>query len=133
MPFTMNGIGTSVCGSRGDVGWGSHDAMECFVVFFMPIIPYKAMHTFDWQGEQYRAIPIRWSWGLTLRTFAKPWSWGVGLVGCLLLFFSLIEFTKGRPLAMAFLAAGLPLVGLGILGLVLLHFTDRRNKAIRRV
>lgn len=133
MPFTMNGVGTSVTGSRGDIGWGSHDAMECFVVFFMPIFPYKAMHTFDWQGGQYRAIPIRWSWDLTLRTYVKPWSWGLIALGGLFLLFSAFELNKGRPHTLAFLAAGLVLVGLGALGLVLLHLTDRRTKAIRRV
>jgi hypothetical protein len=133
MPFSMNGVGTAVSGSRGDIGWGSHDAMECFVIFFMPIFPYKAMHTFDWQGNQYRLIPIRWSLDLVLRTYVKPWSWGLFLLGGIFLLVAYFEFDKGRPTAAAFLAAGLALAGLAGLGWVLLHHTDRRNKAIRRM
>src|SRR5215469_8250652 len=81
MPYTVNGFGTHVCGSRGDVGWGSQDAMEWIVIFFMPVIPIKAVHTFDWKGNQYRAIPITWSFDLTIRTFLGGWVWGFGLLG----------------------------------------------------
>lgn len=133
MPFTMNGVGTSVSGSRGDIGWGSHDAMECFVIFFMPIFPYKAMHTFDWNGEQYRAIPIRWSWDLTLRTYAKPWSWGLIAVSAIFFLIGFIELNKGRGSPLALIAVGMVLLGLGALGLLVLHYTDQRNKAIRRM
>src|SRR5262245_50976922 len=114
MPFTMNGIGTSVCCSRGDIGWGSSDAMEGLVVFFMPVVPYRAMHTFDWNGEQYRHIPIRWSPGLVLRTFAKPWSWGVIAIGAVLLLIGFLEMNKGRPSAVPLLGAGGVLAAAGV-------------------
>ena len=78
MPMTVNGFGTSVCGGRGNVGWGSFDAMEWLVAAYLPVIPVKAVHTFDWQGEQYRMIPIRWSFDLVLRTFFSRWAWGLG-------------------------------------------------------
>lgn len=133
MAFTMNGVGTSVCCSRGDVGWGSSDAMECFVVFFLPIIPYRAMHTYDWNGQQFRYIPIRWSWDLTLRTFVKPWSWGVIALGAVLAVIGVVEINRTVSVALGLLAAGVLFAGVGLLGLLLLHYTDRRNKAIRRV
>jgi hypothetical protein len=133
MPFSMNGVGTSVSGSRGDIGWGSHDAMECFVIFFMPIFPYKAMHTFDWNGDQYRAIPIRWSWDLVLRTYVKPWSWGMIAISAVLFFIAFLEASKGKGNLLVLAAVGAVLLGFGVLGLVLLHYTDQRNKAIRRV
>jgi hypothetical protein len=133
MPFTMNGVGTSVCCSRGDIGDGSSDAMECFVLFFMPIIPYRAMHTFDWNGEQYRHIPIRWSWDLTLRTFVKPWSWGFIALGAVLLLIGVLEISKGKGPGVPLTIAGTVMVGAGVMGLILLQITDHRNKAIRRM
>ena len=81
MPFTVNGFGTSLCGSRGDVGWGSHDGVEWLVAFYMPLVPLKSVHTFDWQGNQYRAIPIAPSFDLTARTFLGRWAWGMGILG----------------------------------------------------
>jgi hypothetical protein len=133
MPFTVNGIGTTVCRSRGDVGWGSSDAMECLVVFFMPIVPYRAMHTFDWSGEQYRHIPSRWSWDLTLRTFARPWSWGAIALAAILALIGFLEINKARSPGVPLVLAGLLLAAAGAGGLALLHLTERRNKAIRRV
>src|SRR4051794_14096428 len=87
MPYTMNGVGTHVCGSRGNVGYNSYDAMEWVVVFFMPVIPLKAYHTFDWNGDQYRFIPIKWSFDLVFRTFFTGWNWGLLALGCLMLVF----------------------------------------------
>lgn len=133
MPFTMNGVGTSVCSSRGDIGWGSSDAMECFVVFFLPIVPYRAMHTFDWNGEQYRHIPIQWSLDLAVRTFVKPWSWAAIIAGVVLAVIGFVESGKNTSMTLALLAAGVAFVAFGVLGLVALHLTDQRNKAIRRV
>jgi hypothetical protein len=133
MPFTVNGFGTSLCGSRGNVGWGSQDAMEWIVVFFMPVIPIKAVHTFDWKGNQYRAIPITWSFGLMARTFLGSWVWGLGILGALLLLFSVIDLANQRSWGWGFLLSAIPLIGLAITLAVLLRWTDARNKAIRRV
>src|SRR4051812_16116163 len=76
MPYTINGVGTSVCDGGGYVKWGREadcDAVECFVIFFMPIFPYKAVHTFHWNGINYRQHPINWSFVLVLRAFAYRW------------------------------------------------------------
>lgn len=131
MPLSINGVGTSVVGSRGDIGWGSFDAMEWFVVFYMPIVPYKAIHTFEWNGEQYRAIPIRWNWELTLRTFFGNWIWGIGILGIIVGFVGVAEWSKPRGMPMLLL--GLAMVGIATLGWMLLRITDERNKNIRRV
>jgi hypothetical protein len=130
MPMTVNGFGTSVCGGRGDIGWGSFDGMEWFVAAFMPIIPYKAVHTFDWQGEQYRAIPIRWSAELMARTFLARWMWALMLVGVVLGFIGVVD---KRGVNVGLLAAGLVMVPLGIVIGILLRVTDRRNKDVRLV
>ena len=135
MPFTGNGFGTSLCGSRGDVGWGSHDGVEWLVAFYMPLVPLKSVHTFDWQGNQYRAIPIAPSFDLTARTFLGRWAWGMGILGAVLVLFTVIEFTSQRPMGLGFLFAfaAILLLGLAATLLVVLGWTDARNKAIRRV
>jgi hypothetical protein len=133
MPFTINGFGTSLCGSRGDVGWGSKDAMEWFVAAFMPVIPIKAVHTFDWKGNQYRAIPIKWSFDLMARTFLGRWAWGLGGLGALFLVFAVIDILNQGPMGLGFLVAAVPLAGLASVLFVVLRGTDARNKAIRRV
>ena len=84
MPYMVKGFGTSVCGSRGNVGFNSYDAMEWVVAALMPIIPLKAYHTFDWNGDQFRMIPIKWSFDLVFRTFFTGWNWGLFALGCVL-------------------------------------------------
>ena len=130
MPMTVNGFGTSVCGGRGNVGWGSFDAMEWLVAAYLPIIPVKAVHTFDWQGEQYRMIPIRWSFDLVLRTFFSRWAWGIGIIAVILVIVGFAE-RQGNPVLFFGIAAAL--VGFAALIGVLLSLTDRRNKNIRYV
>ncbi|MGH7168730.1 MAG: hypothetical protein ACRELG_00435, partial [Gemmataceae bacterium] len=115
------------------VGWGSKDAMEWIVFFFMPIIPIKAVHTFEWNGNQYQAIPIKWSFGLMVRTFLGRWLWGLGGLGTLLLVFGVIDILNQRSQGLGLLVAAVPFLGLGILLFVVLRWTDARNKAIRRV
>jgi hypothetical protein len=104
--------------------------MEWLVALYMPLVPYKAVHTFDWNGEQYRAIPIRWTFDLMLRTFAARWLWGVGVIG---LIFLIPAFTDTNGLGLFWLVPCLFLVGLAILTALVLRFSDRRNRDIRRV
>jgi len=125
--MTVNGFGTSVCGGRGNVGWGSFDAMEWLVALYLPIIPVKAIHTFEWQGEQYRMIPIRWSFDLVLRTFFARWAWGLGIIAAILV---IAGFAESSVVLFGIAAA---LVAVAALLGVMLRLTDRRNKAIRYV
>lgn len=132
MPMTVNGFGTSVCGGRGDVGWGSCDAMEWLTAFYMPLIPIKAVHTFDWNGNQYRMIPIRWSGDLVCRTFFSRWLWGIGGIGVILgiIFFAELNKRGANPFL---LVAAVGLVLLSVLIGLVLRWTDDRNQRIRRV
>jgi hypothetical protein len=111
--------------------------MEWIVVCFLPVIPIKAVHTFDWNGSEYRALPITWSTELTVRTFLGRWLWGLGVLGALLLTFVIIDMVvtpAGQPsLGLGFLLAAVALLGLAIALLAVLRWTDARNKAIRRV
>ena len=71
MPYMVNGIGTTIIPARGYIKWGQAsavDAVQWFVVFLIPIIPYKCVHAFNWVGTQYLAVPIRWSLGMVIRS-----------------------------------------------------------------
>ena len=127
MPMTVNGFGTAVCGGRGNVGWGSFDAMEWLVAAYLPVVPVKAVHTFGWQGEQYRMIPIRWSFDLVLRTFFARWAWGLGIIALILV---IAGFAESSVLLFGIAGA---LVAIAALIGVLLRLSDRRNKSIRYV
>lgn len=67
MPFTVNGIGTSVCGYSAAIHWrkpgllahADHDAYECFVFCYLPLFPLRAVHTFNWSGKRYSSIRLR--------------------------------------------------------------------------
>jgi len=137
MPYTMNGVGTHVCGSRGNVGYNSYDAMEWVVVFFMPVIPLKAYHTFDWAGDQYRFIPIKWSFDLVFRTFFTGWNWGLFALGCLMLVFvgfSVFDRNMKDPsLGLGFGIAAAVSFALCGLVFVILKFTGERDRDIRRI
>jgi hypothetical protein len=137
MPFTINGIGTSICRGRGDVGWGGGadcDSVECLVVVFLPVLPFRAVHTFAWDGTQYRFIPIRWSWGLVLRAFLRRWAF-VPLVAAI--FMACLSYESWKDMDsssfMIYAAANVTLAALAPLIWWLLAVTDRRTKSIRRV
>lgn len=148
MPYTVNGIGTTIVPSRGYVDWGGQDeydcdALECVVFAYMPLLPYKALHTHGWQGTQYRAHPIRWSLGLVLKGFAWRWLKLLYVIFGCLVFFGTIETYEGLSrggldharTAEGGLALGVAL-GFGLFSygirLVLLRF-DRRDQDIRFV
>jgi hypothetical protein len=131
MPQTVNGVGTSVCKASADVGWNSYDAVECFVIFFLPIIPYSAVHAFDWNGNQYRRVPIHWSGGLVTRTFLRSWRWGFLVFGLILAFVGVLDVNK---------TSGIITLAIGfLLGCVFAFLTalmvavEQRQNNVRRV
>jgi hypothetical protein len=149
MPGTVNGIGTAVCPAGGGLSWSTgpwysqgysrahYDGVECVVVFYLPLIPYKAVHIFNRQsagmGEQYQQIPIRWSLGLVLRAFFGRWLWAVLFVGATMAVIGAVDtFQHHKPHHMLF-AVGLGVTALAPLGWWLLAWSDRRNRDLRRV
>jgi hypothetical protein len=140
MPHTINGIGTSVCGGRGyvmrtmkKVGWfkkmfmgHDFDGFESVVVAFIPIIPYKPIHTYNWNGSQYNLIPIRFSAGLLLKTYLRAWLWLIVLAA-----FIISIVSVNNPAWMWIPAV----VGIGgiALRLFLFKFLDKRDVQIRRI
>jgi hypothetical protein len=139
VPQTINGIGTSICPARGFVRWGGasdHDAVECFVFVYIPLIPYKAVHTFDWNGMHYRQVPIRWSWSLVARAFFRRWLFLAGVFAAMIAGFGWMEFSEpaaGRATAMPYFVAAGILVALWGIGFWVLEATDKRSRDIRRV
>ncbi len=136
MPYTVNGIGTHVCGGRGDVGYGGYDAMEWIVVFFMPVIPIKAMHVFDWQGDNFRMVPIKWSFDLVFRTFFTTWNWGLLIVGVVVNIIAVVTLFDSRPkeaTSLILFAVGGVALLLCLAVFLLLRCTGERTRDIRRI
>lgn len=84
MPASFNGIGTAYSGFRAPIFWTAprfglfrsesrpdHDAIEAFVVLFIPVVPLRAFHTFEWSGEHCRVVPIRMTRALIARAYLR--------------------------------------------------------------
>jgi hypothetical protein len=138
MPYTVNGVGTSFCGASGLVAWGGEadcDGVECLVFLYLPVLPYRAVHTFAWQGDQYRQVPIRWSFSLVARAFLRRWVIGMLAIGVFLAFAAGITMMSEADRKGA-AALGIPAALLLGVGAVLwwgLSASDRRRCAIRRL
>jgi len=148
MPFTVNGIGTTMCPGRGRISWqpgnwwqqagsGDYDGVACLCFLYLPILPYSAVHAYGRSaremGEHFFQIPIRWSIGLVIRAFLYRWLVAAILVGIL---FGVVSVSAREPRAdfrFAMLPIGGVLIAIGVLGRWLLHRTDRRNHDLRRV
>jgi hypothetical protein len=141
--YSINGCGTRICGGRGHLRWGGppdFDGLECFCLFYLPLVPYRALHTYEWQyagwwerqrGGWCRSVPIRWTAGLVLRTFARSWLQVPLLAGVMLL---VCYFAPTDLLERLFLgSAGLLLVAACGCVWGALWFTDGRNRDVRRV
>lgn len=146
MPFTVNGFGVGVYRGRGSVSWfgqESFDGMEFLCALFIPIVPIKAVHTYEWHGAEYRQLPIRRTGGLVLRCYWRSAAYLTIIAGLLVLALAAGgPFAKGdRPgqgaisvgVALGLAAAGLIVLGLGFLLLYLFNRSDERDRNIRRV
>jgi hypothetical protein len=138
MPYTVNGIGTSICPGRGFAKWGGtadSDALECLTIFYVPILPFKAIHAFHWAGNIYSHVPIRWSVGLLVHAFGRRWL-GVLLVTAIVAaVVGAVEFFNPRSrnpsLAIALFNLSWVLAVASALGWGLLEMLDRRTRSIR--
>jgi hypothetical protein len=148
MPGTINGIGTCLCGGRGHVSWQprgrfdlgrdatDYDALECFCVAFLPIVPYRALHAFGRTGSgtgyTYRRVPIRWSLSLLVRTFLRRWLWAPCVSGALLTIIALSANAQGPGAAggpaWGLLIAAITLTAGSCFGWWLLKWTDSRRR-----
>src|SRR5438270_9194008 len=98
MAQAIYGMGTAVCAARS-CKWGigfqraDCDALECVIIAYLPLLPYKAVHAFNWSNPAtggseetgrfvfYEEVPIRWSLDLLVRVFAYRWLAGVMAAG----------------------------------------------------
>jgi hypothetical protein len=155
MAFTINGFGAQIFSARGHVKWSNHwncpadfDGLECFCLFYLPILPYRALHAYDWYKDagEYnpnwggrtithgcRSMCIRWTFGLVVRTYLRAWLVVPALIGFMFLvgavFGDRLETAKGW----SFFLAGLLLTLIGVCGRFLLWLTDARNRDIRLI
>lgn len=128
---TVNGFGTSLCPARGLVYWGAqcdYDAVECFVFFFLPVFPFRALHTFDWHGNEFQYVVIRWSYSLLGLGLLRRWLWAVvigSLCGIAAIWLGPDRSETATIVCLAVAAC------LGAAGLCLMHHADKRHRNIR--
>jgi hypothetical protein len=144
MPFTFNGIGTALRGYSSPISWtrpgrlglgqkADHDAMECFVLLYVPLIPLRAVHTFAWTGNRYRVLPLRGAGRLLLNVYGRLLAMALAVGGLWGLLLAVTASISGeRPLQQA-----LPRVGVAVLicamGFGLLRFLRSRDARTRDV
>ncbi|HMV99606.1 MAG TPA: hypothetical protein PKZ53_09185 [Acidobacteriota bacterium] len=81
MPHSVNGIGTGLVKAsreRKIDGYVQFDAIEALILFYIPIIPYKAIHVLSiWQdehgGEKYDSIQLRPSGRFIAKAMFNGW------------------------------------------------------------
>lgn len=129
------GIGISTCPARGHINWGSRvdfDAVEFFMILFLPVIPCRAIHEFDWDGTQSHSIRIRWSFGLVFRAYLHRWLFVPGVAAILtgMIGYDAWQRPSGYS-ALTWAMVTMVLASTGPIGWYSLRKTDRRTRAIR--
>ena len=135
MPQTVNGIGTSVCPARGFTkpqgsNSANYDAVICVVVFYMPIIPLRAVHTHSWRGTGYVECPIRWSPDLVFWAFARRYALLAAVVG-IFMGFAAVTGTSGHGMQWGLIGGTAAVCTLGFGLIYAFGQADARHRAIR--
>lgn len=109
--WTINGIGTKLCGKKKIASDSSYQATKWFVIFFMPIIPLKTFRVLeipkynllgeDDQSKEYKMLPIKLDIIQIIETFLSYWC---GLLVTILILVLLVKYEILFPL-ISFLAA----------------------------
>jgi hypothetical protein len=131
------GVGISTCAGRGIVQWHdqqSYDAIRAITFAFMPLIPFEAVHVIHNPHNTqmpYRLLPIRWTFDLLIRAFARRWLWGLLALAIALGLAGLDARAGEQQLVRLRIALGLGLlVGVGWWGL---QRWEHRQLAIRLI
>jgi hypothetical protein len=120
---------------QGGQSWWDFDGYDGFPPF-LPIFVFEPLHVWDWHMHSteadwtartsvyiYRAIPIRWSEPLLVRTFLRAWLW-LPLVTGLLFSMSCAHSLVARAAGFwLFILCGVAMAGLWLL--------NRRDQQIR--
>lgn len=116
-----------------------YDGVECLFAFLVPLVPLRPVHVWDWGLDEttgtglsavrtavysYRAVPIRWSPDLVLRTLLRYWLWPPLVVGLL--------FALSCAHGVLFRLAGLALLLASLGAWLALAFTGGQ-RAVRRL
>src|SRR5712671_1395797 len=147
MPFTFNGIGTALRGYSSPIFWtkpgmlglgktADHDAMECFVLLYLPIVPLRAVHTFAWTGNRYRVLPLRGAGRLLLNLYGRVLAMSLMGAGLLSLIFAVTDAFSGRhqgPKAVEGVGVAVLVGALGYGALRWLRSRDARTRDVRLV
>jgi len=80
MPYTVNGIGTGLVRAsrkRTVEEYTQFDAVEAFVLLYIPLVPYKVIHILSiWpgsEGEQYQSMPLQFAPKIVAKAFLNGW------------------------------------------------------------
>lgn len=91
MTYTINGIGTSFV-AASKVHEGTYDAVEAFVIFFLPIVPYKTLHivgsSSNFMSTSYNVVQMRYSGRIALKAIMRLWSIVAIMAGVIFLIFA---------------------------------------------
>ena len=142
MPYSVNGIGTGlVAASRKRVveDCTQFDALETLMVFYCPILPYRAVHVLAlWNeaaDERYHSICLRFAPRLITKAFLNRWGNVLAAFGALLGGLSGYAFaTMDRAVNqadIAFLAGSVSMLLTGLLFKLLWWLMDRRDERIK--
>ena len=112
--WTINGLGTKLCGKKNIANDSSYQATKWFVIFYMPIIPLKTyrvleMPTFNLgkvennKLQEFKMLPIKFDIIQIIKTFVSYWG---GLLAAILVLCLLVEYELYFPLLYFLLAIG---------------------------
>jgi hypothetical protein len=96
----VNQFGCCLWRAGYDAGWGADDAVECFTLFFLPLIPLKSVHIWEEkEGGTTReaVIPIRESDALVGRVMRRGWSRAFLACGLFFGFAAALYYTIAHP------------------------------------
>ncbi len=140
MPHTINGVGTHLVPAsrkRTVNGLVQFDAVECFVILFLPIVPYKVVHVLAFHETQYQAVQLRFSRRIIAKAFFGSWGMILTLLGGVLTgivgFISFQEPGGGDDVGTAILASMLGLMVLGAVLWIIRWRMDRADDRLRQL
>ncbi len=113
--WTINGVGTKLCGKKNIANDNAYQATKWFVIFYMPIIPLKTYRVLEVPTlnlgkvennklQEFKMLPIKFDVAQIIKTFVSHW---VGLLAAILVLCLLVEYELYFPLLYFLLAIGI--------------------------
>ena len=158
MTWSINGCGTNIVPARSIVRWRrgwfvptDFDGVECFCLFYLPLIPYDAVHAYDWYkatkdwnwrtGERddtdyCQSLEIRWDLDLVVRAFLRRWVGAAAWMLCMFeiaLVFGVVSGKVRLTEALGALCGLFPFALASLVVMAFLWISDQRRRRICRV